>query len=260
MLMNRRACTVGASVLAFTLGSDLALGLVEVGPGDWPSSWPKELEPYRKRAETRRGPLGPALISHRIPFSDRDDFEKAWPALLKVKTKGASLTLRSAAAAIVTIRPADRSGYRLELAVDGKVIDLNRIRLPADTPIIDNRALPSPQTQPSTQPAAKRPERPRPRTIKPKGQSTRAEFFGPIPYLSFNDSPFKSPTFDYFHLEDFEDGGGKLNTPGARVSGGNPDLITHPLPASMTPLTPTMANSTGWAKAVGGITPGGRGA
>ena len=31
-------------------------------------------------------------------------------------------------------------------------------------------------------------------------------FHGPTPYLSFADSPFSSPSFSYFHLEDHEDG------------------------------------------------------
>lgn len=43
--------------------------------------------------------------------------------------------------------------------------------------------------------------------------SASGQFIDPVPYLSFNDSPFNGPTFDYFHLEDFEDG--LLNTPGA---------------------------------------------
>lgn len=36
------------------------------------------------------------------------------------------------------------------------------------------------------------------------------------PYLSFNDSPFASTTFDTFHLETFEDG--LLNTPGLAIA------------------------------------------
>ncbi|NCR38113.1 MAG: PEP-CTERM sorting domain-containing protein [Microcystis aeruginosa S11-01] len=39
---------------------------------------------------------------------------------------------------------------------------------------------------------------------------------GPTPYLSFNDSPFKSGNFNYFYLENFEDG--LLNTPGVTAS------------------------------------------
>jgi hypothetical protein len=51
---------------------------------------------------------------------------------------------------------------------------------------------------------------------------------GPTPYLSFNDSPFKSVNFNYFYLENFEDG--LLNTPGVTASSasGLPILIPNP--------------------------------
>jgi hypothetical protein len=57
------------------------------------------------------------------------------------------------------------------------------------------------------------------------GFSTAALFagpVGPVPYLSANDSPFKSVDFSagYFHLEDFEDG--QLNVPGVTASAGAP--------------------------------------
>lgn len=42
---------------------------------------------------------------------------------------------------------------------------------------------------------------------------------GPLPYLSFNDSPFKNlGILDYFHLEDFEDDA--FNVPGVTASNG----------------------------------------
>lgn len=41
---------------------------------------------------------------------------------------------------------------------------------------------------------------------------------GPTPYLHFTNSPFHNANFDYFHLEDFEDGA--FNTPGATPSVG----------------------------------------
>ncbi len=43
-------------------------------------------------------------------------------------------------------------------------------------------------------------------------------FLGPSPYLSFAASPFSASGFNYFYLEDFEDGA--LNTPGATPSAG----------------------------------------
>jgi hypothetical protein len=35
--------------------------------------------------------------------------------------------------------------YSIELVVDGKIVDLNRIALPADTPIVDERFSEAPQ-------------------------------------------------------------------------------------------------------------------
>jgi len=45
-----------------------------------------------------------------------------------------------------------------------------------------------------------------------------ATFVGPVPYRSYLDSPFYGLTFDYFYLENFEDG--SLNTPGVTASQG----------------------------------------
>ncbi len=41
----------------------------------------------------------------------------------------------------------------------------------------------------------------------------------PTGYLSFSDSPFNGLSFDYFHLDNFEDG--SLNTPGVGASSGS---------------------------------------
>lgn len=45
-------------------------------------------------------------------------------------------------------------------------------------------------------------------------------FFGPIPYLSFADSPFKGLSLAQFYLETFEDG--LLNTPGVGITNNQP--------------------------------------
>ena len=135
-------CTVG-SVYAFSSG----------GPGGtWPKSWPKELEPLRKQAWTWEHSLGG--VSYDIPFASREEFESAWPHILKLKSKGAPITLlrgphvrvRPAKTAGVRILPALKavsagplSVTRIVLVVDGDIVDLNRIRLPADTPIVDKR-------------------------------------------------------------------------------------------------------------------------
>lgn len=134
--------------------------------GDWPQTWPKELEPLRKTSRTLVGPTLPSL-HYAIPFTKREEFEAAWPHLLKIKTKGAPIVLRRgesywlgvmhSAGVCVHAPPADSKAPEkpiagtenahsrwintiyIELIVDGHIVDLNRIPLPADTPIIDER-------------------------------------------------------------------------------------------------------------------------
>ena len=137
-------CTVGA-VYAEWVG----------GPGGrWPKSWPKELEPLRKQASTWEGVSGRegmVIRKYEIPFANREGFESAWPHILKLKSKGASITLlrgpslrvESGKTAGVRIRlpiPGYTKGpfstTSIELVVDGKIVDLNRIQLPAS--VIDS--------------------------------------------------------------------------------------------------------------------------
>jgi hypothetical protein len=139
--------------------------------GTWPTSWPKELEPLRKQARTLVGPMEPQE-HYQIPFTKREQFESAWPYLLKVKSKGAPIILvRGPKTDFMEIKPAgvlihsppagtdkranpekplggnEEGNPRerwmwttyIELVVDGNVVDLNRIPLLADTPIIDER-------------------------------------------------------------------------------------------------------------------------
>ena len=182
--------------------------------GMWPTSWPKELEPFRKHSRTL---VHHAQVIYEIPFAKREDFEVAWPHILELKSKQAPLILLSgpddklggtvkAGVRILAPRtgtlvaPNDsnyppgaeasvpdgrilkigppwpeylksesgalpeyvfydngkwasydpnakrepsfdlrRARIDLELVVDGNIVDLNRIPLPADTPIIDKR-------------------------------------------------------------------------------------------------------------------------
>ncbi len=155
-----------------------------VDKGAWPESWPKELEPLRKQATTFEGPMAPAL-HYVIPFTDRKQFELVWPYILKVKTKGAPLILlrspykwlgRMDAGVVVHCPPAGtkpevvppgegdelyrrlRANY-IELVVDGRIVNLNRIPLPADTPIIDKRFEQEPK-EPAEQPVKTAPVKP----------------------------------------------------------------------------------------------------
>jgi hypothetical protein len=137
--------------------------------GMWPETWSKELEPLRKQARTYEGPV---LLTRRylISFTKREEFEAAWPHLLKVKSKGAPIILVRGpkmdffevkpGGVLIQSPPADtdklanpetpipgqmdvRTKWRnttfFELVVDGKIVDLNRIPLPPDTPIVDER-------------------------------------------------------------------------------------------------------------------------
>ncbi len=130
--------------------------------GSWPSDWPKELESLRKQSRTLEGPLHPSL-HYAIPFTKRDEFEAAWPNILKVKTKRAPIVLRRgpsfwfenkkhSGVCVHTppegqARISDKKDAKgnwedtiyIELIVDGEIVDLNRILLPPDTPIIDER-------------------------------------------------------------------------------------------------------------------------
>jgi hypothetical protein len=137
--------------------------------GTWPKSWPAELESLRNQSRTL---VGPEVENqhYAIPFSKREEFEAAWPHLLKVKSKGAPIILvrgpnfflgDGKAGVVVHCPPAGqaknpatpeapipgetdvRSRWMyttyIELVVDGEIVDLNRIQLPPDTPIIDER-------------------------------------------------------------------------------------------------------------------------
>jgi hypothetical protein len=183
--------------------------------GMWPDSWPKQLDRLRPQARTLAH--GQHTV-YEIPFTQRAEFESAWPCILAVKSSQAPLVLLSSPdmwlghsmAAGVRVRcpptgqlvtfkgtnyppgsesaiadgkflrvgppwPDDikspsgalpeyviidngkwrafdskdfggpnertirRARIEVELIVDGDIVDLNRIPLPADTPIIDKR-------------------------------------------------------------------------------------------------------------------------
>jgi hypothetical protein len=125
------------------------------------------LEPLRKQARTYEGPRVLYRI-YLIPFTKREEFEAAWPQLLNVRTKGVPIVLvrgprtdffdLKPAGVVVHTPPVDvaadevsvtearkahgdwrtKATY-IELAVDGEIVDLNRIALPEGTPIIDER-------------------------------------------------------------------------------------------------------------------------
>ncbi len=157
-------------VVALLTAGSTAYALYSVSnTGTWPKSWPSELEPLRKQSRTLVGPQM-AYQHFAVRFKARDEFESAWPHLLKVKSKGAPIFLvrgpnfflgKGQAGVVIHCPPKGQwdnpntpegpiknatnprtrwlnTNY-IELMVDGKIVDLNRIPFPADTPIVDER-------------------------------------------------------------------------------------------------------------------------
>ena len=226
---RRRTMVKKPTIILFAvmtmLASSRCFAMVTVSEtGKWPDSWPKELEPYRKQARSREIAAVYSENVYEIRFENREEFEKLWPIILKLKDKKATLRLRSIQKPIKKgglfnsdrplvrvfshvhparpirypggreLRPAppwpdsikwstgELSEYvarsedgntwipvereeprgfmwipdavrkppprgfmyrvctEIELVVDGRIIDLNRIALPPDTPIIDRRS------------------------------------------------------------------------------------------------------------------------
>ncbi|MGN6133407.1 MAG: hypothetical protein ACTHOU_02860 [Aureliella sp.] len=167
--MNAHVVKAGFACTLILAGST-AYALYSVSEkGDWPKSWPQELEALRSSARTLVGPMAP-FQHHAIRFSNREDLLAAWPHILKVKTKGAPIFLTRRpnfflgedvkAGVIVHCPPTGQSENPatpekpinstnarerwmyttyIELLVDGSVVDLNHLPLPPDTPIIDER-------------------------------------------------------------------------------------------------------------------------
>ncbi len=209
--MDKLCQIICMCVIGIAIFSNTSLGLGGISEkGNWPKSWPEELEPYRKQARTMLVATRIQQNVYEIPFKDCDEFEKLWPTILKLKDKGAPLKLRSIEkpfkkgrlfdnekpvvrifSHVYPAEPSYRAGgkklrptppwpdsiksptgelpeyvtisengntwipvekkkpkafmYRvrteIELVVDGTIINLNRILLPDNTPIIDKRKL-----------------------------------------------------------------------------------------------------------------------
>lgn len=214
---RKQAVYVLAAFAALCAAFSLHAAYDVADKGMWPTNWPKELEALRKQSRSLDGDY---QSIYEIAFTNRLQFEAAWPHILAVKSPEAPIILLNgpngslgtikagvrmlapltgksispegtryppSAEGIVTnvnllrIGPPwpdnvksksgvlpefvgydngrwvpysvtnrktndlvyERSIMRartdLELIMDGDVVDLNRIRLPADTPIIDRR-------------------------------------------------------------------------------------------------------------------------
>lgn len=165
----KRLCILLATVTLLTFCSTASALYSLSETGEWPKTWPEELEPLRKQARTL---VGPQVENehYAIRFTKKEEFEAAWEHLLKVKSKGAPIILvrganfflgDDAKAGIVVhcpprgqavdpqspAKPINTENVHLrwmnanyiELVVDGDIVDLNRIALPTDTPIVDQR-------------------------------------------------------------------------------------------------------------------------
>ena len=81
-------------MLSVLLGTSLATALVmRSSAGKWPATWPKDLEPLRKQARTLEVFTGTQEHIYTIPFETREEFEKFWPLLMKVRTPGSPLII-----------------------------------------------------------------------------------------------------------------------------------------------------------------------
>ena len=85
--MKTRTTILAAIALCALSSSAYAIYTV-ADRGTWPDSWPAELDALREQSRTFVGPLAPQP-HYEIPFRTREEFEAAWPHILKVKSKGA---------------------------------------------------------------------------------------------------------------------------------------------------------------------------
>lgn len=213
----RQRSVLALAVATVSLVAAVCFAMYSVADrGMWPDSWPKQLDSLRPQARTLDH--GQHTV-YEIPFTQRAEFESAWPHILAVKSTQAPLVLlrspdkwlgNSIAAGVrircpptgqrVTFQGANlppgpesaiadgkflrvgppwpddikspsgalpeyviidngkwrafdrkdfggpnertirRARTEIELIVDGDTVDLNRIPLPPDTPIIDKRS------------------------------------------------------------------------------------------------------------------------
>ena len=168
MLASRIAPYVVVALVLFGLTADVALARKACSAhGSWPSDWPKGLDAWRDRATTlRAAPLGQDGL-YTVILEDREAFEKGWAALLEVPhVDHPTLTLvseppkdvaleslggRRAGRPVVQVRYYRSFGENgkksrevavgITLFVDGKIVDLNRVRIPAGYRIEDRRTL-----------------------------------------------------------------------------------------------------------------------
>jgi len=171
-IMLIRRIAVYSSIAALTLGlaaGNASAAISYSAYGHWPPDWPKELDAWRGSATTFSYAPSNEAGFYTVSFKDHKAFENGWPALLTVERKAdAALILvseplhdevhkrmkrkpRGTPTVQITAHwRLDGDGkirqgqviHRIRLFVDGKVVDLNRIRIPDGLRIEDRRNLP----------------------------------------------------------------------------------------------------------------------
>ncbi len=86
-----RVATIFVVALLIPATSFSSVDVVE--GGRWPYSWPSELNVYRDQASTSYEAAADHQTAYHIAFQKRDDFEKAWPHILRLLEQGSRLTL-----------------------------------------------------------------------------------------------------------------------------------------------------------------------
>lgn len=87
----RRILVPTLTLMAAVLAPSTCSALWRVSnTGDWPKSWPAQLEPLRSQSRTLHHT---SYTMYHIPFTDRAQFEAAWPHFLSIATEGSPLTL-----------------------------------------------------------------------------------------------------------------------------------------------------------------------
>ena len=87
----RRVLVPTLTLMAAVSATSICSAIWEVSnTGNWPKSWPAQLEPLRAQARTLHHD---GYTMYQIPFTDRAQFEAAWPHILTIPTDDSPLTL-----------------------------------------------------------------------------------------------------------------------------------------------------------------------
>jgi hypothetical protein len=92
MSLFRKVCTFMV-VVAVPSAVVLATTAI-IASGNWPDSWPPQLNGLRSRATTLYVGWGNQETVYEIPFSTRQEFEAAWPHLLSLRSQGAPIIVQ----------------------------------------------------------------------------------------------------------------------------------------------------------------------